>query len=113
MRAQAIAGALAVGAALCAPGAASAEVAFTSGRCEQGGLRALDPSHEVCAAGIFRVHDDGTEMKRLTVGTSKQHESYWPLSGDGAPRWSPDGTRIAFTRQTGSYAWRVFAMNAD
>ena len=62
-----------------------------------------------CVDGdIFVMNDDGSRRRRLTRNTTAL---------DNDPRWSPDGTQIAFTRdmdrtqrQTTS---EVFIMNAD
>ena len=57
---------------------------------------------------IFVMNDDGSRKRRLTQNTT---------AFDRYPRWSPDGTKIAFTRdmdkakrQTSS---ELFLMNAD
>jgi Tol biopolymer transport system component len=47
---------------------------------------------------IGTVHPDGSEFMLLTEGMN--------------PKLSPDGTRIAFERQVGSY-WQVFTVDAD
>jgi Tol biopolymer transport system component len=96
----------------CAAGAAHAEIAFTSGSCEDGGLRMFSPGGE-CAGGIFRMHDDGSGRTRLTNGEAPGYEGH-PRSGDYAPNWSPDGTKLSFIRHTGTgLTERVFVMNAD
>lgn len=95
-----------------ATGTASAEVAFTSGSCEDGGLRLFSPGGE-CAGGIFRMHDDGSGRTRLTNGEAPGYEGN-PHSGDYSANWSPDGTKISFIRRTGTgLTERVFVMNAD
>ena len=51
---------------------------------------------------IWVMHADGTNQTQLTTAPEL----------DGAPVWSPDGTKIAFTRLIG--AWTdIFVMNAD
>ncbi len=57
---------------------------------------------------IYRMNADGTEPVKLTTSTK----------ADFGPRWSPDGTRIAFTslrpQQAGDTVGDdVFVMNAD
>jgi Tol biopolymer transport system component len=91
---------------------ASAEIAFTSGSCENGGLRLFSPGGE-CAGGIFRMHDDGSGRTRLTNGEAPGYEGN-PHSGDYGPNWSPDGTKLSFIRRTGTgLTERVFVMDAD
>ena len=95
-----------------AAGTAHAEIAFTSGSCEHGGLRLVSPGGE-CAAGIFRMHDDGSGRRRLTNGEAPGYEGN-PHSGDYGQNWSPDGTKLSFIRRTGTgLTERVFVMNAD
>ena len=55
---------------------------------------------------IFGMNDDGSRRRRLTQN---------PTMFDNYPRWSPDGTKIAFTRymdKTDTSA-ELFLMNAD
>lgn len=66
------------------------------------------------AAGraIHTARQDGSELRRLTTPPSGAVENF--------ARWSPDGSRIVFSRrnvpvgQTGEDdAWRLYVMNAD
>ena len=50
--------------------------------------------------GIYTIRKDGSGLTRLTRGS------------DGEPAWSPDGTRIAFTRM-GTESSRVLVMDAN
>lgn len=106
---------LAVVAAGALPAAAGAQgaVAFTSARCDQGGVGHSGSGQSgVCTPGVFVVHDDGTDLRRVTTGGTpgEQHRS-----GDFGPSWSHDGTRIAFSRQTteGHGLFRLFTVSAD
>ena len=49
-----------------------------------GGVARADTEH----SGIYVVNADGSERTRLTIHPS----------GDWHPEWSPDGTKIAFSR---------------
>jgi TolB protein len=51
---------------------------------------------------IYVVNADGTERTRLTRNPAEEF----------SPAWSPDGTKIAFSRFTGSH-FQIFVMNAD
>jgi Tol biopolymer transport system component len=50
--------------------------------------------------GIYTMNADGTDQTQLTNG------------GDGGPAWSPDGTKIAFSRCP-VVVCEIFTMNAD
>ena len=54
---------------------------------------------------IYVMNDDGSGRHRLT------DNQYW----EGAPRWSPDGTKIAFERnlEKDIQKYQLFIMNAD
>jgi TolB protein len=51
---------------------------------------------------IFVMDVDGTHVRQLTTGRQ-----------DYNPSWSPDGTKILFTRQEGPMESDIFVMNAD
>ena len=52
---------------------------------------------------LYVVSASGSNVRRLTSGG----EDWWPA-------WSPDGTRIAFTRDvSGWFDWEIFVMEAD
>ena len=74
-----------------------------------GATVSVDAKVVFCVDGdIFVMDDDGSRRRRLTKNTQAQ---------DSYPRWSPDGTKIAFTRymdrtKTQTTA-EVFIMNAD
>ena len=73
-------------------------------------LLALSAQHSTGLAGtrsvwngdIYVVNADGTERTRLTRNPAEEF----------SPAWSPDGTKIAFSRFTGS-RFQIFVMNAD
>jgi dipeptidyl aminopeptidase/acylaminoacyl peptidase len=78
---------------------------------ESGAVFALPASHaHDCGEGyivyesegdIHRMRADGSGVVRLTDG------------GDSSPRWSPDGTRIAFLRDGGTGQPDLWIMDAD
>src|SRR5262245_5846454 len=52
--------------------------------------------------GLYTVSPDGSDVARLRSG---------PVSD---PRWSPDGSKVAFTEYTGTVGeFRLVVMNAD
>ena len=62
-----------------------------------------------CVDGdIYVMNDDGSRRRRLTQNTTAY---------DSDPRWSPDGTQIAFSRDTvkeeSQTSGELFVMNAD
>ncbi len=77
--------------------------------CLAGTTTSIEAKIVFCVDGdIFVMNDDGSRRRRLTSNTTAL---------DNHPRWSPDGTQIAFTRdmdktkrQTSA---ELFIMNAD
>ncbi|MBA3355918.1 MAG: PD40 domain-containing protein, partial [Pyrinomonadaceae bacterium] len=65
------------------------KIAFTSTR---------DGNHE-----IYTMEADGTNQTRLTNNPGF----------DISPKWSPDGTKIAFVRSIGFLPYDIYVMNAD
>ena len=77
------------------------QIVFTS---ERGGNY---PGHMLNEVEVYVMNADGSRQRRLT-----------PAGGDGdfSPAWSPDGFRIAFTREplrAGSGGTAIHVMNAD
>jgi len=58
---------------------------------------------------IWTVNPDGGALTQLTPGYSPGSAC---AAGDEEPRWSPDGTKIAFTRTKGG-SQDIWVMNAD
>ena len=56
-----------------------------------------------CKTSIWRVADDGSDLRRLTDGGSESPSNgeYDDGVGDVQPSWSPDGTTILFGRGIG------------
>lgn len=62
---------------------------------------------------IYVMDDDGSNRRRLTRNTLWKDRDDWR---DLFPRWSPDGTQIAFTRQMrqgAQISMELFLMNTD
>lgn len=57
----------------------------------------------LCKDEIYVINADGTGLQRLTRNASV----------DGHPTWSPDGRRIAFTRDRDEFTANIYVMNAD
>jgi Tol biopolymer transport system component len=57
-------------------------------------------------SGVYRIHtmkSDGTDIKRLTTSATN----------DGAPVWSPDGTRIVFVCTGADFLGEICVVNAN
>jgi Tol biopolymer transport system component len=72
--------------------------------------RAFGPvvNNNLAAQAIFTTHPDGSHLTELTPKLK------W--TGDFGPQWSPDGTKIAFVRNTGTGSdtkTAIYVMNAD
>ena len=61
------------------------------------------------ATEIFVINADGTGKQQLTTVQQTQNGS----TADYDPRWSPDGTKILFTRYKGTVFGSTHLMNAD
>jgi dipeptidyl aminopeptidase/acylaminoacyl peptidase len=91
--------------ALC-PASAGADVVFTSHRCDDGG-RPM-PGTGLCTSSIWRMADDGSDQRRLTVGANAG-------GGDSWPSWDLLGRRVFFARATDHTfgASRIWSMEPD
>jgi Tol biopolymer transport system component len=67
-----------------------------------GAPQARRAAHSVWNGDIYVVHADGTARTRLTRHPAEEF----------SPAWSPDGTKIAFSRFTSS-RFQIFVMNSD
>lgn len=64
--------------------------------------RDSNPGWPVRRSEIHIMNADGSNVQKLTNG----------IDGSSGPRWSPDGTRIAFNRRDDPRV-RIYVMNAD
>jgi Tol biopolymer transport system component len=69
---------------------------------ESGPAQARDRPGSVWNGDIYVVNADGSARTRLTRHPAQEYD----------PAWSPDGTKIAFSRFTGR-RYQIFVMNAD
>lgn len=67
-----------------------AEIAFSSTRDAEGGVDGYD-------SAIFVMSADGSDERRLSIDKTPFYEDS-VVTGDRDPAWSPDGSRIVFTR---------------
>jgi Tol biopolymer transport system component len=94
-------------------------IAFGSWRCGDGS-ESGPPDYvgsggpRLCHESIWRVNDDGSDLRRLTLGRSDDEDARY-AGGDRDPAWSPDGTEIVFSRYMQSERGRdvLWVMNAD
>jgi len=96
--------------------ASAGVVAFQSDRCESvADAEARRDFHPfpgpvpTCRSAIWTVRDDGTSLRRLTDSGPRF------ASGDAQPAWTPDGTRIVFSRALSGAAQggsRIFVTGA-
>ena len=60
----------------------------------------------------YVAHPDLTLWRSKPDGTSRQQLTYSPMLAH-MPRWSPDGTQIAFMASRPGKPWKIFVMPAD
>ncbi|MDP9383645.1 MAG: hypothetical protein M3P50_00140 [Actinomycetota bacterium] len=98
---------LVLGLALTGAAPASADIVYSGRWCESQAPPPPNapPGPAYCPIVIWRAADDGSRPRRLTDG---------PVDTD--PVWSPDGRRVAFTRQRGDpegFATRIWTMDGE
>ena len=78
-----------------------------------GGLGGSLPGDAPGNTAIFSIKSDGTDLQRLTTGTSPSGGIY-DYSNLVRPKWSPDGNKIVFAGESGDACGsRLFIMNAN
>ena len=78
-----------------------------------GGLGGSLPGDAPGNTAIFSIKADGTDLQRLTTGTSPSGGIY-DYSNLVRPKWSPDGTKIVFAGESGDACGsRLFIMAAN
>jgi Tol biopolymer transport system component len=83
-------------------GTAAALALLAAGPLGASGTKAVHAARSVWNGDIYVVNADGTERVRLTRDPAEEF----------SPAWSPDGTKIAFSRFTGS-RFQIFVMSAE